>query len=91
MLEAHSEPNQISKIKVYVTKSIGLKPLTVFVSRSIPDGWVWLGWALNIPLDAIKYKTFFRTICHLPVQNFLNDAQKTLRALFKAAKSSLNK
>ena len=37
MPEAHSEPNQTSKKKVYVKTAISFKPLTVFASSSIPD------------------------------------------------------
>ena len=55
---AYSEPNQKSKTKISARTAIGLKPLTVFTSTSIPDGWARLGWALNIPPDAIKYEFF---------------------------------
>ena len=57
------------KKRVSVKTAIGLKLLTVFASSSIPDGWVWLGWALDTPLDVIKYKTFYQTKCHSHVQN----------------------
>ena len=58
--KAHSEPNQTSTKNVSVKTAIGLKLLTVFASGSTPDGWVWLDWALNTPLDVIEYKTFVK-------------------------------
>ena len=43
MLEAHSEPDQILKIKISVKIAIGLKPLIVFARSLIPNDWVQLG------------------------------------------------
>ena len=55
MPEAHSEPNQILKRKIYVKTAVGLKPLTVFAKNPSQDVWLWLGLAMNTLPDAIEH------------------------------------
>ena len=63
MSEAHLEPDQTLRTKIYGKIAIGLKPLTVLARRSIPHRWVWLGCVLNTPPNAIEYEFFCQPRC----------------------------